>query len=151
MLSPARRSMFAVPDGTLRFVEAGNIPSNDTIFNVGYNYAVSKRNVIGVLYRFTAFRYLDNPQALNSHEVHAAFGRKITGRLALQLSVRARNHNFPRAHRNRDPAGHRLRWCGIELCLGNEQSFANLQPRLEQRQWPPGWLNHGSSANEYTE
>jgi hypothetical protein len=87
VLSPRSTFNVAGSYGILRFVEAGNVPSNDTIFNVGYNYAVSKRNVIGVLYRFTAFRYLDNPQALNSHEVHAAFGRKITGRLALQLFV----------------------------------------------------------------
>jgi len=66
-------------------LKAGNIDSNDTIFNVGYNYALSSRDTIGVLYRFIAFRYPGNPQALNDHVVQAAYGRKITGRLALQI------------------------------------------------------------------
>jgi hypothetical protein len=71
--------------GILRFLEAGNVNSDDTIFNVGYNYSLSKKDTIGVLYRFTAYRYPGNPQALNDHVVQAAYGRKITGRLTLQL------------------------------------------------------------------
>jgi hypothetical protein len=71
--------------GILRFMEAGNVNSDDTIFNVGYNYSLTKKDTIGVLYRLTAYRYPDNPQALNDHTVQAAYGRKITGRLALQL------------------------------------------------------------------
>jgi hypothetical protein len=71
--------------GILRFVESGNIGTNDLILNAGYNYILSKRNTIGILYRFMAIRYPGNPQAVNDQVVQAAFGRKITGRLALQL------------------------------------------------------------------
>jgi hypothetical protein len=71
--------------GILRFVESGSIGTNDSIFSAGYNFAVSKRNTLGVIYRFMEDRYPGNPQAVNDQVVQAAFGRKITGRLALQL------------------------------------------------------------------
>jgi hypothetical protein len=72
--------------GTLRFLNAGNIESNDYIANVGYNYALGKKDTLGLLYRFSAFRYIGNPQALNDHVVQLAYGRKVTGRLALQIA-----------------------------------------------------------------
>jgi hypothetical protein len=83
----SRRSSIDVAGsrGTLRFLGAGNFDSDDTILSVGYNYAISRKDTVGLLYRFTAYRYPANPQALNDHAVHAAYGRKITGRLALQL------------------------------------------------------------------
>jgi hypothetical protein len=84
-LSPRASIDVAGSYGILRFLKAGNIDSNDTIFNVGYNYALSSRDTIGVLYRFTAFRYPGNQEALNDHVVQAAYSHKITGRLAVQL------------------------------------------------------------------
>lgn len=86
-LSPRASVNFAGSYGILRFLEAGNISSDDAILNVGYNYSFSRKDTIGVLYRFTAFRYLGNLQALNDHVLEAAYGRKITGRLTLQLFV----------------------------------------------------------------
>jgi hypothetical protein len=73
--------------GLLRFVEPGNIDSNDSIFSVGYDYALSKKNTIGTLYRFSNYRYLGDPQAIQDHVAQVAYGRKVTGRLALQLFV----------------------------------------------------------------
>jgi hypothetical protein len=71
--------------GLLRFVQAGNIDTNDSIFSAGYNYALSQRDTIGVLYRFSGYRYIGNPQAINDQSALLAYGRKITGRLALQI------------------------------------------------------------------
>jgi hypothetical protein len=71
--------------GILRFVQAGNVDTNDSIFSSGYNYALSQKDTIGVLYRFIAYRYIGNPQAINDHVAQLAYGRKITGRLAFQL------------------------------------------------------------------
>jgi hypothetical protein len=71
--------------GILRFVDPGSIESNDSIFSVGYDYALSKKDTIGVLYRFAVYRFLGQPQAIQDHVGHFAYGRKITGRLALQL------------------------------------------------------------------
>jgi hypothetical protein len=85
-LSPRGSINVAGSYGILRFLQAGNIESNDYISNVGYNYALGKKDTLGMLYRFSAFRYIGNPQALDDHAVQLSYGRKITGRLALQIS-----------------------------------------------------------------
>ena len=85
LVSPRGSITLAGSYGILRFVEPGNIDSNDSIFSVGYNYALSRKDTIGVLYRFAAYRYLGDPQAIQDHTAQLAYGRKVTGRLALQM------------------------------------------------------------------
>jgi len=85
-ISPRGSINVAGSYGILRFLRAGNIESNNYISNVGYNYALGKKDTLGVLYRFSAYRYIGNPQALDDHVVQLSYGRKITGRLALQIS-----------------------------------------------------------------
>jgi hypothetical protein len=85
----SRRSSITVGGvfGILRFIDAGNIESNQTILNAGYNYEVSRNDTLGISYRFGAFEYLGSPQAIGDHTVQATYGKKITGRLALKLSI----------------------------------------------------------------
>lgn len=92
----SRRSLINIAGsyGLLRFLQAGNIESNEYGANVGYDYALGKRDTLGVLYRFTAFRFIGNAQALNDHAVHISYGRKITGRLALRVSGGPEITNF---------------------------------------------------------
>lgn len=71
--------------GILRFVDRENIQSDDYIFSLGYDYRVSKRDTLGILFRDTSYRYLGNPQGINDYLVMAAYGRKITGRAAIQF------------------------------------------------------------------
>jgi hypothetical protein len=70
----------------LRFVDPGNVENDNYIGNVGYNYQITRNNTIGLQYRYSAFHYLSNPQAIGDHNFQIVFGRRITGRLALQLS-----------------------------------------------------------------
>jgi len=72
--------------GLLRFTESGNIESNNYTANAGYNYQISRQDTIGVVYRFNSFHYIGLPQALGDHTIQAAYSRKITGKLALQLT-----------------------------------------------------------------
>jgi hypothetical protein len=72
--------------GILRFTEPGNIESDSYIGNLGYNYQITREDTIGLQYRFSSYHYLGSPQAIGDHSIQAAYGRKITGRLALQLS-----------------------------------------------------------------
>src|SRR6266446_5709911 len=71
--------------GLLRFVQSGNVSSDTEIFNVGYNYALTRKDSIGLVYRFSAYHYPGDPQALGDHAVLVMYGRKITGRLGLRL------------------------------------------------------------------
>lgn len=75
----------AAVHGLLRFDNAGNINSDTEIFNGGYNYAMSPRNFLGMIYRFGAFHYPGAPQALGNQVIQAMYGRRITGRLGLNL------------------------------------------------------------------
>ena len=71
--------------GILRFIEAGNIESNNADFSVGYNYVLTSADTLGVQYRFSGYRYIGNPQAIDDQVLQFMYGRKITGRIALQL------------------------------------------------------------------
>jgi len=72
--------------GLLRFVNRGNVNSDNEMLNAGYDYAVSSKDTIGLMYQFRAYRYPGNPQALGDHGVQLEYGRKVTGRMALKLT-----------------------------------------------------------------
>lgn len=72
--------------GILRFVDPGNVESNNPSAVAGYNHTLSRKDSIGVSYRFSAYQYVGNPQALGDHVAQVVYGRKITGRMALQLA-----------------------------------------------------------------
>jgi hypothetical protein len=73
-------------DGILRFTNSADL-NNDTISaGLGYNRQLTKADTIGLFYGFAAFHFSGNPQAFGSHSAGVAYGRKITGRLALQVS-----------------------------------------------------------------
>ncbi len=82
----ARQSLTASGSyGLLHFTQSGNVDTDDYIGSFGYNYAVTAKDTIGVVYRFTAYHYQGQAQALGDHTVNIAYGRKIAQRLALQL------------------------------------------------------------------
>ena len=71
--------------GLLDFTNPGNVDTNNAIFSAGYEYELSKNSTLGVLYRFTAYHFAGQPQAIGNHAAQLAYGHKITGRIALQL------------------------------------------------------------------
>ena len=72
--------------GLLRFSNAGNISSDTEILNAGYDYAITRKDTLGMIYRFSAFHYPRDAQALGDHTAQLTYGRRITGRLALNLA-----------------------------------------------------------------
>jgi hypothetical protein len=73
--------------GLLTFINPGNFDSTTLSAGAGYNYAITRKDTLGVVYRFTNDQFPGNPQAYGDHTVNIAYGRKITGRLAVQLLV----------------------------------------------------------------
>lgn len=71
-------------DGMLHFTQAQNVNSSNYVGNVGYDYALTKVDSIGLMYRFGAYHFLGQPQAYGDSSISVAYGRKITQRLALQ-------------------------------------------------------------------
>jgi hypothetical protein len=70
----------------LRFSQAGNIESDNYIGNAGYNYQITRKDTLGLIYRYSSFHYIGIDQAIGDQIIQAAYGRKITGRMALQLT-----------------------------------------------------------------
>src|SRR6266850_3762814 len=86
-VSPRGSITLAGVYGTLRFIDSGNVNSDSEILNTGYNYAITRKDTIGLVYLFSAYRYPGDPQALGDHVGQFVYGRKITGRLALKLAA----------------------------------------------------------------
>ena len=85
-VSPRGSITLAGVYGTLHFIDSGNVNSESEILNAGYNYAITRKDTVGLVYLFSAYRYPGNPQAIGDHVGQFAYGRKITGRLALKLA-----------------------------------------------------------------
>src|SRR5208283_3770402 len=83
--SPRGSINFAGVYGILRFVNPGNIESDEVTGNIGYNYQLTKKDSIGVAERYSRFSYIGNPQVIGDNVINAVYGRKMTGRLALQI------------------------------------------------------------------
>ena len=71
--------------GILRFVDPGSIDSDNPGASIGYNYLLNREDTIGLTYRFSQFTYIGQSQGIDDHVINIAYGKKITGRLALKV------------------------------------------------------------------
>jgi hypothetical protein len=83
----SRRSSLTVSGsyGILNYVDPGNINTTSIIGGFGYNYAISRADTIGIVYFFSSYHYQGQPEAYGNHVASLAYGRNLTGRLALRL------------------------------------------------------------------
>lgn len=118
-LSP-RSSLTATGSyGILTFFSPGFIDSNSVALQTGYNYALNGRDSIGVVYGFTR-TWLDRLDSrFDAQNVQLAYGRRVTGRLALEL------FGGPQFRKSRN-AGVRL---GTQLSGGIGTSLTYRLPR----------------------
>ena len=56
-------------------------------FQAGYNYLLSRKDTIAVSYSFAAYRYSNVDQSLNLNTIQASYARRVTGKLAFQISA----------------------------------------------------------------
>jgi hypothetical protein len=103
--------------GILSFVAAGNFDSNNTVGSIGYNYALSRNDTVGLVYRFSAYHFPGNPQAYGDNVMSVAYGRKLTGRLALRLFVGPEVTNY------RIPIGTATRKTGVSTTASLTYGF----------------------------
>src|SRR5260370_2434385 len=85
-LNPRGSITLAGVYGTLHFVDSGNVNNNTEILNVGYNYAISRKDTVGLIYVFSAYHYPGNPQAIVDHVGQFVYGRKVTDNLPFKLA-----------------------------------------------------------------
>lgn len=85
----SRRGSFTLAGsyGILSFSQPGNVDSNTTVGSIGYNYTLTRNDTIGLVYRFSSYQFPGSPQAYGDNVISVAYGRKVTGHLALRLFV----------------------------------------------------------------
>jgi hypothetical protein len=69
-------------DNSLNLLNFGN-----ATFQAGYNYQASRNDTFAVSYQFEAYRYSNVNQSLNLNTVQASYARRVTGKLAFQISA----------------------------------------------------------------
>ena len=86
--SPSRRSTltFAGSYGLLHFFDPTLVGTNSFDGRVGYDLALGAKNSIGIIYDYNFTDFSATPSQLQTHWFQLAFGRKITGRFAFQIS-----------------------------------------------------------------
>jgi hypothetical protein len=89
-LSPRTSLTVAGSYGLVHFIDntLGFINSRQISAQAGFNYQLNRKDQLGLLYGFQAFRY---PSAIgsdfNTHVVHVLYGHRISGRLDLVLGA----------------------------------------------------------------
>jgi len=71
----------------MHFLNSGYIDSQTINGRLGYNYALSAKNNIGLTYDYNLISFAGASSRLQDDSVQLAFGRKVTGRLAFQLAA----------------------------------------------------------------
>jgi len=71
----------------LRYMDNSLQNSWDVIGRAGYNYQISSKNTIAVLYTYQGIRYANFQQSVDDHAAQISFGRRVTGRLAFQIAA----------------------------------------------------------------
>jgi hypothetical protein len=71
----------------LHFVRSGYIDTHTAYGTVGYNYSLSPMNSAAVTYNYSQNGFQGTAATATSHMLQGSFGRKITGKLALQAGA----------------------------------------------------------------
>lgn len=72
----------------LHFFGPSFLNSNTVIFRGGYNYQINALNSVGLVYSGSLFRYNQfSTDDFQAHSAQVSYGRRITGRLGLQMSA----------------------------------------------------------------
>jgi hypothetical protein len=87
--SLSRRSTmtFAGSYTSLTFTNAGLIDSHGVSGRFGYDYAVAPKDSIGFMYNYTRTNFGAASPLMQTDMVQLSYGRKVTGRLAFQISA----------------------------------------------------------------
>lgn len=87
-LTPNARSglTFSGSYGVLHFVDPGFIDGENLNFRAGYNYTLSARDSLGIVYQHGIFQFSGTSQENSTDTAHFTYGRQLTGRLTWQVA-----------------------------------------------------------------
>lgn len=84
-LTPRSTLTFVAAYGTLIFFDNSLNNNYQATFQAGYNYLLTRKDSIALLYRFSALRYDHIAQSINNNSLLVSYARRVTGRLAFQI------------------------------------------------------------------
>jgi len=87
VLSPRSSLTFSGGYSELYFFDQDLLDSTEIHFQAGYNYQLSRADSVGISYVFNGFRYSNFAQSIDTHSALLSYGRRITGKLAFQISA----------------------------------------------------------------
>jgi hypothetical protein len=71
----------------LHFFENDLANYGDASFQLGYNYQLTRKDTIAASYQFSAIRYSNLGQSINSNVVQGVYSRRVTGKLGFQIAA----------------------------------------------------------------
>jgi hypothetical protein len=86
LLTPRTSLTFVGGYQLLDSVDDPQLNYGDVIFSAGYNYQLSRQNTVGLSYQYSDINYRNITQSIKNNIISVAYGRRITGKLALQAS-----------------------------------------------------------------
>lgn len=86
-LTPRSSLTFAGGYALLHYFDSNLLDYGDVIAQGGYNYQVTQKNTVAVVYSFSGFRYSHFSQSIDDHTAQISFARRVTGRLAFQIAA----------------------------------------------------------------
>jgi len=86
-VTPRARLTLAGGYYLLHYFSGNYYNSGNPSFRAGYNYALTRKDTIAVIYTFTHYAYGNSAQSINTNTAQFSYGRVITQRFSLQLGV----------------------------------------------------------------
>ena len=85
-LTPRSSLTFVGSYGLLHYFDTDLNNNKEASVQAGYNYLLTRKDTIALLYRFDTFRFDHIAQSINDNSVLVSYARRLTGRLAFQIS-----------------------------------------------------------------
>jgi hypothetical protein len=85
-LTPRGSLTFVGGYSLLHYSSSGFLDSTDANFQGGYNYLLTRKDTVAVLYTYSALRYSNFDQSIDLHTIQGSYARRVTGRLAFQVA-----------------------------------------------------------------
>lgn len=86
-LTPRTSLTFFGGDSLVRYSGSDLADSNAPSFRGGYNYLLTPKDTVAVLYTYVAIRYSNYNQSINTHTIQGSYARRVTGRLTFQVAA----------------------------------------------------------------
>jgi len=73
--------------GVLHYFSSDLLNSTDPHGRIGYNYLLTRKDTIALLYTYSGYNYSNSDQSFTTHTAEFSYGRVITGKLSFQIAA----------------------------------------------------------------